>query len=176
MVLMSLGCNAKFSYSGKQVGNGGQSKPEPSPNPTPDPDPIPTPTPTPVPWEGGYLQLACYFDRGGVHKFNLGKAGMMVADGSEFSSHSYKWEKFEDEGWISAEVNFPEFDAGKLPITKPENVSVEYYIFLRPNWRTPEEFFEIRRTVSGKFDEGQVLQVAWPFTKFNLNCVVEKTK
>ena len=99
---------------------------------------------------------------------------MMNGEGSQFRSTYTQWQKFADEGWIAAEISFPNFDSTQVPLPKPDQVRVEYYIFLRPDWRTPENFYEIRRAVYGKFEADQVLEVSWRFTKFKLKCKVEK--
>lgn len=99
---------------------------------------------------------------------------MLDRGGDSFLPENYKWEKWADEGWITAKITFPGFDATQKPLPKPETVSVEYYLFWRPDWRVPENFWEIRRTATVPFEAGQQIRVGWWFTKFMLTCDVEK--
>ena len=104
----------------------------------------------------------------------IGVGGVLSPQSAKFTGHMYDYVKYTDEGWLSAEISFPGYDATKFPNEKPEVVQVEYYNFLRPDWHTPENFFELRRVLRGKFDLGSNLGAQWRFTDVRLACRVVK--
>ncbi len=166
LIFVSIGCNARFSSS-RLEGNSSQG---PTPNPGPNPNPNPKPE---EPWQGGFLKVGCDFKHGRDIR-SLGQAGMIDKAGTDFQGTSWEMIQFAEEGWIWVEIKFPGHDATQIPVSKPKTVSVEYYIFFRPDPWHNREFFEIRRTVTGEFQADQDLVVRWPVTKSYLKCKIEK--
>ncbi|MGE0763109.1 MAG: hypothetical protein AB7N80_07520 [Bdellovibrionales bacterium] len=154
--LANVSCQARFSSVGKDLPNAPQA-----PVIKPDPE-----------WQGGYVNVDCLFNDQHT-SFSMGRIGMLDQDGLEFLGSSYHWVKFADEGWMMVWINFPGHDSNARPIVQPTEVQVEYYIFLRPDWRAPENFYEIRRSRRFNFAKDQSTLVQWRFTEFKLECRVQ---
>lgn len=158
LTVSAIGCRAQFS----SVGFG--SKEVPAVDPKPE---IPPPA-----WPDGPLKVSCAFDLADQSS-PIVEAGVVDPKSGKFIARAYNYIKFADEGWISTEITFPGYDEAKYPTEKPMFASVEYYIFLRPDWHTPENFYEVRRVRVGSFNLNQTISQKWKFTPHVLNCRIK---
>ncbi len=154
IAFLGLGCRAQFSSVGFKTG----------------PGPVdPKPEPPPPVWPDGPLKVSCGFQMEG-EMVPIVEAGVVDAKSGKFITKSYNYIKFADEGWISAEITFPGYDSSKFPEEKPLYASVEYYLFLRPDWHTPLDYYEIRRVRVGDFNDGKAIRQGWKFISHKLIC------
>lgn len=98
-----------------------------------------------------------------------------MIDGTDegFVDWQNRWVKYADEGWVAVDAYFVDHNSQERPIRPPQTVEVEYYIFLRPDWHVPENFYEIRRKVRIPFRLGRKIHVGWKFTDHSIECGVE---
>jgi hypothetical protein len=58
------------------------------------------------------------------------------------------------------------------PAPKPSHVRIKYYIFVRPDWRSPEIVFEESETFVVPFEKDEKFRIRWGFTNFRFYCQV----
>ncbi len=161
LVALSLAlaaCNARMST----VGGLSNSKEDTQVDPPPPP---------PV-WPEGKLSLSCQLI-GPSEFYFMGQIGMIDDNDENFVEKQYRWVKYADEGWVAVDAYFVDHNPNERPIKPPKTVEIEYYLFLRPDWRVPENFYEIRRKVRAPFKRDQKMRVRWKFTDHVLECGVQ---
>lgn len=162
MIVPAIGCSAKFSTKGLP----GQGSQEAPPGPPVDPKPEPV-------WEGGFIQLRCDL-KGADYDFEYARVGMLDAGGAEFLGDSYKWDAVnpDEDFYFVVWADFPGHDATVTPVTKPSHARIKYYIFIRPDWRTPEITHEVSETFLIPFEKDEGFRIRWDFTKYRFYCRV----
>lgn len=158
-ILLSVGC-AKFSVQGARTLK--VDPPETKPEEPGEPEPPQRP----------FLQLVCNLKHKGK-TFTAGRVGMLDASGENFKDHTYDIVPFAQNDEAPGNNEFRVW-AYFPNLENPDKVHVWTYIFVRPSWQNPEQYWEEYREQNLEFTPGSSFNFKWYFTDAKLKCVVQK--